>query len=248
MIYAGNKMEFEVIHVDTCNIVEGWTKSTKYKIHSNNVVVCVVVDEEDNNIPLIYDDEYDDFIMCHKWKFYESTGYFSGGGRFLHRHIAEFAGFEGLNDKQLSVDHINWQKNDNRRRNLRMATQSEQNANRCTRRDKLSPHQSLKDIGIDALPRHVRWDNSERKFIIEKHPVLRKQKEEGERKKAVMSGTKQQHLSVVEKYNDILERLQHLDSMLEANDIEFAQHRDELKQEYQYIVKAVTQYCTMNSV
>jgi hypothetical protein len=129
-----------------------------------------------------------------------------------------------------------------------MATQSQQNANRCTRRDKLSPHQSLKEIGIKELPRHVRWDNTEKKFIIEKHPVLRKQVEAGQRRKAVMSGTKQQHLSVVEKYNDILERLQQLDSMMEATDVEFLGHRAELKQEYQDIMKTVTDYCTMNSV
>lgn len=163
----------EVIDVEICDIVKKWSKSRKYKVQSVNGVICVVIDEEQENIPLVYDDELDDFVMSHRWTYYENVGYFSGASGFLHRHIATFAKFEGLSDKQLSVDHINWQKNDNRKRNLRMATQSEQNANRCTRRDKISPHQSLKEIGIEELPRHVRWDNSEKKFIIEKHPVLR---------------------------------------------------------------------------
>ena len=43
----------------------------------------------------------------------------------------------------ITVDHINWSKTDNRRANLRLATQSQQNVNRSTRNDKQLPNKVL---------------------------------------------------------------------------------------------------------
>ena len=51
-------------------------------------------------------------------------------------------------------------------------THSEQNSNRLQRSDKLLPCDELINIGVEQLPKHVRWDKTEQKFVIEKHPVL----------------------------------------------------------------------------
>lgn len=67
------------------------------------------------------------------------------------------------------------------------------------------------ELQFKELPKFVRWDKTELKFIIEKHPQLIKEVDHGVRKKPVMSGSKSKTLSIVQKYKDILARLQLLD-------------------------------------
>lgn len=134
----------------------------------------------------------------------------------------------------LSVDHINTKPTDNRRANLRLATQSQQNSNRGARSDKEKPCQELMDAGVEELPKFVRWDKGECKFIIEKHPELLKDVARGLRKKAMVSGSKSTKLSVLEKYQDILARLQELDY-----DPEFENKRNALTAEFHAICQPV---------
>lgn len=71
----------------------------------------------------------------------------------------------------LSVDHVNCIKTDNRRENLRLATQSQQNANRGARSDKSAPSQALLDAGIEFLPKGVRWDRSAGRYTCFDHAL-----------------------------------------------------------------------------
>jgi hypothetical protein len=93
----------------------------------------------------------------------------------------------------MSVDHINWQKTDNRKANLRPATQSQQIENRNQRCDKLDPFTELIDLGIYRLPRLLRWDGSEDKFVVENEKQI--------------TGTKSTKVSVVNKFRNCLLRL-----------------------------------------
>jgi hypothetical protein len=100
----------------------------------------------------------------------------------------------------------------------------------------------LIDNGIEELPRHVRWDNSEAKFVIEKHPILVQEVQQGKRKKAVMSGTKSKSLTVVQKYQDILARLQELDGALAPDNDGFTECRQINKREYEEICECINMY------
>lgn len=161
---------------------------------------------------------------------------------YMHARIF-FDVFNNERKEGFSIDHINRIKTDNRIANLRLATQSDQNNNRAARSDKQKPCQELVDAGVENLPRYVRWDKTEKKFVIEKHPSLVKSVEEGGRKTAMISGSKSSKLSVVEKYQDILAKLEVLET-----DTDFIQQRNKLEQEYHEICNPVRAYLGLPQV
>jgi hypothetical protein len=77
--------------------------------------------------------------------------------------------------------------------------------------EKKPPPQELIDAGIPTLPRYVLWNESESKFVIDSHPALKEEVKQGLRKKPVISGSKSQKLTIIQKFQDILARLQELD-------------------------------------
>ena len=74
----------------------------------------------------------------------------------------------------MSVDHVNQIKTDNRRCNLRQATQSQQNVNRDHRSDRYDPPTSLKDTGIHVMPRFIRWDPTCQRYTLADAPFAPK--------------------------------------------------------------------------
>jgi hypothetical protein len=141
-------------------------------------------------------------------------------------------------DKKITetVDHINQIKTHNICENLRYTSQSEQNINRQTRNDKLPPPKALIEIGITELPRYVRYDNSEKKFIIETcHPGFTKIKNYNQ------SGTKSAKVSIIYKYYDILKKLDHLNGLTyDDSSQEFIDKQHKLFEEFNEISKLIT--------
>jgi hypothetical protein len=217
--------------------------SEKYKYHlSNNDETCDVVALywSGLNDPIVYDKRDDINVSSMSW-WLSVPGYAVNKVNYMHRLIAiDIHKITNCTNDKYNVDHINEIKTDNRLKNLRMATQSEQNHNRKCRSDKLPPPIELQNEGIRELPRYVRWDNSEEKFVIEKHPVLLHEVATGIRKSACMSGTKSCKKTIIQKYQDILARLEELNETQSEEDFELM--KDKLYAEYQAIKKAVFEY------
>lgn len=123
-----------------------------------------------------------------------------------------------------SIDHINWQKTDNRRENLRMASQAVQNSNRTQRTDKHPPPPELLALGIMNLPRLVRWDVGEKKFVID---VQNK-----------VSGSKSNQVTTINKFRGILNKLIAYYRIAGIADTVDYSHRIKLADEYNQIVRA----------
>jgi hypothetical protein len=213
--------------------------TSKYFIAENGEMKYCALIIKGNSFPLVYDHCYDDEINKYIW-FYRGNYAANEKVNYQHQFIAHLAQIPNFQNTNLSVDHINRIKIDNRVKNLRMATQSEQNSNRDTRSDKKMPNEELINAGITELPRYVRWDNSEKKFVVEKHPHLTQEVRDGKRKKAQVSGSKSAKLSLIEKYQDILARLEELDMNLYDQD--FKELIIANKKEYDDICKCIRDY------
>lgn len=231
------------------------TTLKKVKGHNDFKIKYIIVDEGNNakycilkwnllggNI-IVYDYEYDDIFKTRDWSYNKVVGYVYNtiDKQLMHKEIARLSGIQV--SEGYSIDHINCIKLDNRRKNLRAASQGEQNSNRASRSDKLAPCDELRIIGVSELPKHVRWDATEEKFVIEKHPQLLKEVSEGTRKKPVMSGTKSKKASMVEKYQDILARLDMLNQLgITPEMCEFQHLKHQNMLEYEDICECILKY------
>jgi HNH endonuclease/AP2 domain len=85
------------------------------------------------------------------WSFTEGYLKTNVGGRntYLHRLVAEAAGM----DISQAIDHINGNKLDNRRENLRPATCTQNNRNVCKRKDNTSGYK-----GVSWNNRRQKWE------------------------------------------------------------------------------------------
>ena len=206
-------MAFTVSHKEDMKKMKGCSEfKFKYYISRDGIdeYVALIVN---NNLgqPILFDYKYDNDVSRHNWYIHHMGYVFNHSAKYMHQLISTEAQIPNFQNTNLSVDHIDRIKIDNRVKNLRMASQSEQNSNRDTRSDKKAPSEELTNAGISELPKYVRWDNSETKFVIDKHPQLIQEALGGKRKKAQMSGSKSSKLSIIEKYQDILARLEELD-------------------------------------
>ena len=123
---------------------------------------------------------------------------------YLHQFIMKYFKEEECPEKCTSVDHINHYKLDNRMCNLRWANQSLQITNRTARSDQKPPPNELQEMNILAYPRHIRYDNSQQRYILEKHPELIN------KGMVRINGTRTG--TIYEKYYDILKKGQTLDN------------------------------------
>jgi hypothetical protein len=192
-----------------------------------------------DNDPIVYDEEFHKYFNEKKWRL--ERGYVYGPKGAMHKEV--MMKDDRKPEEGYSIDHINVIPTDNRRENLRYASHSQQICNRGTRCDKHPPFNVLQEIGIKEYPRYVRWDKSENKFVIDKHPVLKKEVEKGLRNKPIISGSKSSSKTLLQKYQDIIFRLTELDERDEtrAEKIEFAKNKEKLRTEYYAIATAVCQ-------
>lgn len=159
-----------------------------------------------------------DFIKSNKLSlYYWKGGSKSIGGyiccrynkksRYLHDIIMRKK--EEKSNNKLSVDHINRDKLDNRRENLKWATQSEQNKNSGKQNRSKTPQPLPEGITQDMLPIYITYNkecyNKEKNlwrefFRIEKHPKSKKQ----------ISSSKSCKISIQDKLQEIKDKLYNL--------------------------------------
>ena len=117
---------------------------------------------------------------------------------------------EKINDKKYSIDHINRDKLDNRRENLRWATQSVQNSNTDKRNRKKIAKPLPAGITQDMMPKYVYYCkecyNKEKQlyrefFRIEKHPKLNKK---------CISSSKSSKITIIQKLTEITTKVYNL--------------------------------------
>jgi hypothetical protein len=191
---------------------------------------------------IVYDKQFDSIFDECSWIYHSISGYVrtnkNSGQMTMHRVVMDHIDIK--QPPKTNIDHINHMKTFNIIDNLRYATESEQMVNRTSRSDKKDPPQALLDIGVTELPRYIRYDNSESKFIIErkKHPGVQTLDALGI--KFNCSGTKSVAFSVVYKYYDILKKVEQINQLADPEKVSFIEKQKELYKEYQEITFLIT--------
>jgi hypothetical protein len=240
-------MPWEIVNVKELQRIKSTDKfKKKYKVvNKDTSQERTAIHWEDGPV-VIYDTHFEDQVSRHNWIYNKQIGYVyahfqqndnTGASKsvYMHQFIMNISG--NTQNRGQSVDHINQIKTHNTVTNLRYATQGEQNANRQARCDKQVPPQELQDIGITFLPRYIRYDKGEEKFVIERiHPGFALADT-----KLTSSGTKCSKVSMIYKYYDVLKKISVLNELVETEDINrFKAEQSVLFDEYCQIYKLIT--------
>lgn len=151
----------------------------------------------------------------------------------LHRLIAYLAQLENPNN-HTSVDHINRQTLDNRSKNLRWLSQSNQNRNTDKRQRKYNAQKLPDDIEL-PLPKYITWNLNREKtsgenilerrfFRVEKHPAQEK----------AWTSSKSSKFSNQEKLDCAKKELERLNTLINPEPDKIL--RDQLLKEYNELI------------
>jgi len=217
--------KFAGTYKNICYLIENTeTKERYYKMTCNkDNTVCTILSIEDMELIKNYKP------CIPVWTKNRPSGYIYGllpdskKKPTLHSFVIKNMnpGDERINDKKYSIDHINRNKLDNRRINLRWATQKIQNKNRkgvipgTKYARKKTAIKLPEGITQDMMPKYVNYNkecyNKEKNlwrefFRIEKHP----------KQKKLISGSKSSKLTILEKLEQIKEKLYNLENDIEV--------------------------------
>lgn len=211
-------MTWEIVSTTVVSRLKGTTESKKKSVVRNAETDQAFVVLHWPGMPcVVYDMDMDEILSKYSWWYSKPTGYMyahhvdeEGNKISVTMHAVLMRHHQGPPLATQSVDHMNYVKTHNVLANLRYVSQSEQNTNRERRSDKQAPPSELQKIGIAQLPRYIRFDFTEDKFVIERnHPGF-----------AVLtapfnsSGTKSETVSIVYKYYDVLKKLEFLNQQV----------------------------------
>lgn len=203
-------MSFVTTHSFTYNYYSGHKEQKVHEFSNGDESYCFI--ELPHSKYSIIDKEYMNDVMKYNW--IENNGYIKHTKRanekendnthtiYLHFLIKKLQSGDdnfAIEKHVTSVDHINRQPFDNRVSNLRIASNSEQNDNQKMRSDKSDTTlDELQQVGITEYPRHIRYDKTQKRFLIENHPELKLR--EGDYKR--VNGTRKK--TIIERYLDVL--------------------------------------------
>jgi hypothetical protein len=129
--------------------------------YNNKEYVIGIVQYKLQDIKFVFDKEYYNIVSTRAWHIasnnYVSSAYLCGDGKrrelYLHNLIMGVDLFPGKGAKE-TVDHINRNGLDNRKENLRIITQSQQNINQSKKiRTVILPEEC--NIKPDEIPKHI---------------------------------------------------------------------------------------------
>ena len=195
--------------------IEGETKSVTGRkpnpityLEKENCVECTVLYKNEQVSFLIDKDDLEK-VKTRNWHVVTGKQYIGAAIRinnerktlYLHNFIMNKLDFPGRGAKQ-TIDHINLNGLDNRKINLRLVTQTEQNLNQKVKPRKANAH-IIEELKLDKLPKHIQYVNARGNhgdgFCIEFKRG---------NKRIYNPYIRSKILTTQEKYNNILELLQ----------------------------------------
>lgn len=208
--------------------------------YNNNTYVIASILYKFNLINFVID--YDDYdkVKQYSWHIssgkYPGTAYIDNGKRkelYLHNLIMNKLTFEGKGQIE-TVDHINRNPLDNRKKNLKIVSQSEQNLNQKAKSRKITFPENY-PIKPEDIPKHI-WYVKENGSHGERFAI------EFKTEKIVWKGTASKKIKIEDKLKEAKDKLQELYlsfPYLDPNNQNIIKEKEELQKEYEEIINLV---------